>query len=90
MSGGATPRSLLQKLCTETEDSFAVTTNQINILIPIISLEHPHPTWQDTHEHYYYYYYYSLFLLHISLAGSYESMGLTDQALLIHCSAKNV
>ena len=65
----------------------AVTTNQINILIPIITLVHPHPTRQDTNGHYYYYY--SVFLLYISLAGSYESMGLADQALVIHCSSKN-
>jgi len=29
------------------------------------------------------------FLLHISLADSQKSLGLTDQALLIHCSSKN-
>jgi hypothetical protein len=41
---------------------------------------------------YYYYYYYSYsstFLTSSSLAGSQKSMGLTNQALLIHCSAKN-
>jgi hypothetical protein len=35
------------------------------------------------------YYYYFIILLNSSLAGSQMSMGLTDQALLINCPAKN-
>lgn len=37
---------------------------------------------------YYYYYYYSNSLRHSSSSGSQNSTGVTDQAPLIHCSAK--
>ena len=47
--------------------------------------------------HYYYYYenhhhhhHHPLSSLHSSLTGSQESTGLTDQALFIHYSAKNI
>jgi hypothetical protein len=39
--------------------------------------------------YYYYYYYYSNSLLHSSSADYPNSTCLTDQSLLIHCSAKN-
>ena len=37
----------------------------------------------------YYYYYYSNSLFHSISTGSQNSTGVTDQALLIHCSAQN-
>jgi len=44
---------------------------------------------QRYYYYYYYYYYHPRFLLHSSSAGSLNSTDLTDQALLIHCPAKN-